>query len=272
MDLPLSRRGFRSHRISWPLVAALALACATVFGQTNPESKVPKPPAAPAPAPSNKEAQGLILPYEEVRLASSGDGVLLQVLVEEGQPVKKDQLIAQLSDSEQRLEVQVAELLEKKAQSDLKAIRKLYDSNIVSKDDLEKAYIESEAAHASATLSKMRLASKGLRSPIDGLLIRRHKNRGEAVQRLEPYAEIVNIDKVWIVAYFEAGLIQRVRTGQPAQVTIPLTRDEPFAGTVEIVDPVIDPGSNLFRVKILVDNPDHAIKTGVNATVRLTTD
>jgi multidrug efflux pump subunit AcrA (membrane-fusion protein) len=38
-----------------------------------------------------------------------------------------------------------------------------------------------------------------------------------------------------------------------------------------MIDPIVDPGSGLFRVKLLVPNPDFQIKPGVEARVLLNT-
>ena len=39
-----------------------------------------------------------------------------------------------------------------------------------------------------------------------------------------------------------------------------------FMGKVNFIAPVIDPSSGDFRMKILVDNPDHALRSGLGAT------
>jgi multidrug resistance efflux pump len=102
--------------------------------------------------------------------------------------------------------------------------------------------------------------------------MRRFHERGEAIKALERYGEIVNIDKVYVVIYFDAAQLPRVKRGQRAEVQIPTQGDTVFPGTVEIVDPVVDPSSALFRIKVVVENSDHKIGTGTKGQVVLMED
>ncbi|MFM8810281.1 MAG: HlyD family efflux transporter periplasmic adaptor subunit, partial [Chthoniobacterales bacterium] len=71
--------------------------------------------------------------------------------------------------------------------------------------------------------------------------------------------------------YLESPWLGTIRRGGMAQVSIPQLGDQKYQATVENVDPVADPASGLFRVRLALDNSDYAIPSGVPAKALFTT-
>ncbi len=212
---------------------------------------------------------GLVVPYRQVQVASRADAVIMQVLVEEGSEVTQGQVLAKLDSQREELEAEYYKLLMEKRTSESAAARTLYDEKILSKDQWEQKQLDSQLAEVQYKLTQQRLEEKLIRAPLSGLLVRRYKERGESIERLQRFADIVSLEKIYVTVYFEPTEILRVKRGQAAEVRIPVCQDEPLPGFVETVDPVIDPASGMFRAKIVVDNRDGRIRTGTKAEVVL---
>jgi len=213
------------------------------------------------------QAEGLVTPYREIKLAVESEGVIVETPVEEGDRVTRGQLLGRLDDRQAVLRERAYRAVSEKRRGDLESLKKLFAEKIASRNDLEKAEVEANTAAADLETAAMELEKRRISSPIDGFVLRRYKDVGESIQRLENYAELIDTSRVTVVVYLPAEHIQRVKAGDTARVSIPLVRTEPFGGTVEMVDPVVDPGAGIFRAKITVPNEDGAIITGTRAQV-----
>ena len=76
----------------------------------------------------------------------------------------------------------------------------------------------------------------------------------------------MNIDQVYVQFYLDPKLMGVIKTDQLVTVHVPVIGDAAFDGKVSFVDPRIDAGSGLFRVKVLVENKKHVIKPGMRGT------
>ena len=215
------------------------------------------------------KATGMVLPYRQVELASNSDGVITELLLEEGGSVTQGQVLAQLEASPEVMESEYYKQLMGKRATDLAAAESLFNQKILSRTQWEERQIDAKLAETQYRMALQKLEGKSIKAPFPGLVLRLYKERGESIRSLERIAQLISIDKVYVVVYFEGAEIFRVKRGQQAQVTMPGYGQEVFPGAVEIVDPVVDPSSGVFRVKVLVENPDHRIRSGIKANVLL---
>ena len=79
-------------------------------------------------------------------------------------------------------------------------------------------------------------------------------------------------DQMWAQFYLEPTDFAAIEKEQPATVCIPALDNAQFVGKVGFIDPRIDVVSGCYRIKVLLDNPDHKIKTGMRATADFTRD
>jgi multidrug efflux pump subunit AcrA (membrane-fusion protein) len=80
---------------------------------------------------------------------------------------------------------------------------------------------------------------------------------------VEKLVDIVSIDQVYVQFYLDPKLMTAVKVDQIIPVHFPVIGSQAFDARVSFVDPRIDAGSGLFRVKLLVENPGHVIKPGM---------
>ena len=164
-----------------------------------------------------------------------------------------------------------------KTRKDFTRAEKLYAENIQSESQYEEAkYTHAKAqslykqAQAALQAAKIRLDKKKVRSPIDGLFLKKYKSVGEAVDRFETVARVLDDSRLELVIYCGSHLLGAVR----ADTTLPIEiLDGPSRGTqamalVTYVDPMIDPASGTFRVKLHVV-PTDVVSAGLAARLLL---
>lgn len=120
-----------------------------------------------------------------------------------------------------------------------------------------------------------------IRSPIDGHVIKKYAREGQYVDEGGPLYDVADLSTVWIQArLYEEDLAflpkgaHDPKTGLPAR-PLPVeatTRGMPgqtFRGNLSFVFPHVDPESRTLTVRFEMDNPDHELRPGLSATVRL---
>jgi membrane fusion protein (multidrug efflux system) len=134
-----------------------------------------------------------------------------------------------------------------------------------SKEIMLKTQTEWQRASIQLELSQVQLRERTVLSPLNGIVVKKYKEPGESVDRGEKLLDIVNIDQVYVQFYLDPKLMLVLKVEQPVTVRIPVLNDAQFTGKINFIDPRIDASSGLFRIKVLIENPDRKIKAGMRA-------
>lgn len=232
----------------------------------------------------------MVKPEMYVELSSPVTGVIENLLVDKGDHVVKGQPLAQLEASVELAKFNQAKF-EAETNTDLhnqkvkleyairnrERYRSLSTTKVISqieKDkaetevnlaeiELQKASERKKTAGFALALAKAQLEIKTIKSPIDGIVIDRFAMLGETVND-RPVMKLAQVNplRIELIApteYF--GLIQQgmevdIRPERPAK--------KAFKATVSKVDPLIDPASGSFTVRMVLPNPDASLIAGVN--------
>jgi RND family efflux transporter MFP subunit len=215
-----------------------------------------------------EETLGIVLPFKEVSVSSPVlQDVVKDIEVDEGDQVKKGDVLAHLLNDREDLEVQRCQNLIKRAQFEYNGMKKLADENLATKEAEVEKETDLQAAKLDYQLAVTELNEKTIRSPLAGIVVKRYKEPGEGVDRTEKLFDIVDIDQVYVQFYLDPSLIDKLAAGDKIRVHFPALHNgsQPYEANVAFIDPRIDAASGLFRVKLLLDNPNHDIKAGMRA-------
>ena len=240
------------------------------------------------------ELDCLVKPETSIELSSAIDTVVDEVLVKPGDRVEKGQVLVQLEQDIEKARVKLAHLQAvskteiNDRQTQLNFARKthkrmdnLFKKKMTSERELDQANIElrlaqialnkalekQKLAQVSLELAEAQLALKTLLSPIDGIVVDIYTRKGESVadRSIMRLAQI-NPLKVELIApteYF--GLIQ---PGMTVDIQPERPVDTVLQTTVSTVDPLIDPASGTFTVRMSLPNSDNHLVGGVNCVAR----
>src|SRR6266853_1233218 len=156
-------------------------------------------------------ASGPIIVEDQVDVAAQRDGVVARVLAEPGTPVKKGQLLAALDDRQISSDLEAARARTRSTEDDLKnweaeakvldsdyaRAQKLWDAQIIPKEQLDHARYKAESdqwdvkrvsellTNAKATEQSLELELEKTRitAPFDGVVARRYIRVGQSVVR-----------------------------------------------------------------------------------------
>jgi RND family efflux transporter MFP subunit len=220
--------------------------------------------------------------YQEISdTASEISGLVGMVYFEEGQRVRKKQILVELGSEilRKRLQATTASFEQilselKIAGIDLKRREKLLKKKSISKQSFdENRYrvigLEKGAAALKAEVERLEieLEKKIIQAPFDGVVIKRNVDRGEWISEGETVAIIGKDDTIDIVTEVPERFIQYIKKGMQVSAT---ANGSNFVGTVIAIVPRGDVATRTFPVKIRTPN-EHALIEGMSARVTLPT-
>jgi membrane fusion protein, copper/silver efflux system len=108
-------------------------------------------------------------------------------------------------------------------------------------------------------------------SPIGGHVYKKNVTEGQEVQEGFTMFEIVDLGTVWVQAQVYEHQLGMVHEGQVAFASVLAFPGETFKGTLEFIQPHLDPVTRTVEVRYTLENPGHRLRPGMFATVRLET-
>ena len=124
-----------------------------------------------------------------------------------------------------------------------------------------------------------KLADSNLVAPNDGFILTRSREIGAIVQAGETVFTLTLTSPVWVRTYVNERDLGFVRPGMPASVTTDTAPDRPYSGPVGFISPTAEftpktvetreIRTNLvYRLRVVVDNPDGGLRQGMPVTVK----
>ena len=230
--------------------------------------------------------RSILLPIEDIKLSAGAAGIISAYMVDEGKRVTAGQIILELDTKEDVVAIMRAEALMdgtvaelEKTRKDFSRAEKLYAENIQSERQYEEAkYLHAKAqslykqAQASLQAAKINLEKKRVRSPIDGLFLKKYKSVGEAVERFETVARVLDDSRLELIIYCGSHLFGAVQpnTSLPIEIMDGPSRGAQALAQVIFIDPIIDPATGTFRIKLEVV-PTEVFAPGLAARLLLET-
>jgi len=214
---------------------------------------------------SNLEAERAVTVYAQA------PRLVRQLLVEEGDAVRKGQLLVRLQDDEQRLALQKAESRYRQAKEEFERQQKLYEQQLVA----EQVYIDAHHALDQAKVAydeaRQALSYTEVRAPISGIVTERLVNLGDSVTINQALFKIVDFDSIVARVYVPEKDLRRLAVGQPARVFAAALGEKPLACSVLRISPVVDPKTGTIKVTVAVPNQP-GLRPGLFVDVELVTD
>jgi len=237
----------------------------------------------------------LIQPGQVVQVGAPVSGVLEGVDVDRGDTVRRGQVVARLESAVERAqtqlaqaraaqtaELQAAERGREFARRESSRARDLAGEAFVSKAAADKAETDARVsedrvqqanerrrqAEQELRVAEAQLARRQVRSPIGGIVVERYMSAGELAED-RPILRIAEVHPLRVEVVVPAPAFGLVVSGRRVTVRPDSGPVREATGTVTIVDRVLDPASNTFRVRLTLPNADMRIPAGSRCKVDL---
>jgi RND family efflux transporter MFP subunit len=234
---------------------------------------------------------GTLLGVMESTVYARSNGYVLRWVKDIGSPVKKGELLAEISAPE--VDQELSQAMSARAQAAASASlakstadrwQALRQKDAVTQQDLEdrqSAYNQAAANLAAADASVGRLQNlRGFNrvvAPFDGFITRRNVDVGELVNAGnggtgQALFAVAQVDPLRLYVYVPQTYSHQIKVGGPVTVTLAERAGQEFRGTIARTARAIDTATRTMQIEISVPNPTGALIAGSYVQVRLPID
>jgi len=222
-----------------------------------------------------KEYVAQIHSANHIELRSQEKGYLEKIFVDEGQMVKKGQVMFKLLPAIYEAEVGKAKAELNFTEIEYKNTKKLADDNIVSANELALAKAKLDKAKAELQLAQAHLGFTEIRAPFDGIMDKFHTLLGSLVDEGEQLTSLSDNRKMWV--YFNVAeseyldYIQKVRSKNKQKVLLQMANKEIFetVGYVETIEADFNNETGNIAFRATFQNPKGILRHGETGNIMM---
>lgn len=214
------------------------------------------------------EASGVFTTEDETILSFKNGGIIQQITVNEGDYVKKGQVLARLNMTEINAGVQQATLALEKAERDYKRAQQLFRDSVATKEQLENAKTAHDIAIQQNRAAQFNQNFSEIRANENGYVLMRFANEGQTVGPGTPILQVNGAgDTDWKL---KVGVSDQqwslLEVGDKAIIESNLSTNQ-ISGEVLRKSEGIDPSSGTFTISLKV-NPAQKLNLATGAFAR----
>jgi len=284
------------------LLAAFAMACTTSPAAPTvsaAESTPQKAAAAAAAAPQENEfvASGPIIVENQVDVAAQRDGVIAKILADAGTRVTKGQLLASLDDRQISADLEAARARTRSTENDLKnweaeakildvdyqRAQKMWEAQIISKEQLEHAQYKAESdqwdvkrvsellanARENERSLELELEKTRISAPFEGIVARRYIRAGQTVSKSDRLFWVTAVAPLRIRVTLPEKYLGRIKPGALVGITTADDASQKYRARIIEVSPVVDPASDTIEILAELAGDTSGLRPGMRADVHL---
>ena len=216
---------------------------------------------------------GMVRAARRVKLSFKVSGRLVELPVEEGQHVKKGDLIAQLDKRDFLNAVKVARARYREAEQQFRRYKELYAKKQVSRADFDRYLALRDVAKGKLQEALNALCDTTLTAPFDGVISKRYVENYYEVRAKEPIVDLQDISRIEILVDVPELIMAAVRENSAKEVTAQFESipGRKFQLQLKEYSTEADPATQTYQIVFVMDQPKEAnIFPGMTATVTAT--
>ncbi len=238
---------------------------------------------------SAAEIEGFTEPFRDLDVASTDVGIVSLINVKEGDRVQKDQILGTLDQTLLNATLEIADRSRNakgrvnSAQADIRLrtergekLKMLLERKHATQEEFDRSLVEKEVSEAQLLAVqeellirgleydriKVQLEQRNVRSPIDGVVVKVHRDVGEFVSVNDPViATVVQLDPLIAIYSVPSVLSHELKANVEVSMLVGETR-LPAKGIVDYIAPVIDAQSGTILIKVRVPNSKNIYRSG----------
>lgn len=221
-----------------------------------------------------KEYVSQIHSIQHIELRSQEKGYLDKIYVDEGQHVKKGQLLFQIMPNLYKADLEKAKAEVHLVEIEYENTKILSDKNVVSKNELAMAKAKLEKAKAELALAQVHLNFTQIRAPFDGIIDSFHVRLGSLVDEGDLLTSLSDNSKMWVyynVPEAEYLDFKTHTSEQKSTVRLLMANNQffPYSGVVETIEADFNNETGTIPFRATFKNPEHLLRHGETGNIHM---
>ncbi len=208
----------------------------------------------------------------EADIISRVTGIIEQLTVEEGDYVKKGQLLATIDPRRYQLALNKADAELAGINQELQRVSTMVRKKLVSEQAADKLKYQYQAAVAARELAALDLQDSQIIAPLSGYISHRYVKTGHFTQGYQKLFHVVDQSNLQAIVHLPEHQLSNIALNQQAVLSFSARKDHLYQAHIRSISPVIDSRSGTFKVIMDLDNQLNQLKPGMFAQIALTFD
>lgn len=147
-------------------------------------------------------------------------------------------------------------------------------------EDIAQAKADLAQAEAALATSNLQVKDTVLTAPSDGVILSRAQEAGAVLQTGSTVFTLSLVNPVWVRAYVQEPDLGRIHPGMKVEIHTDSRRDQPYAGRIGYISPRAEftpktvettqlRTALVYRLRVVVANPDEGLRQGMPVTVTI---
>jgi len=199
-------------------------------------------------------------------------GIILDILVEEGDIVKQGDVLLVLESDEQVLSLNRAKANYDKSLNNYNRAQQLISKGLTNKEQIDNLKFETQSLKSSLDQAKMDLTFTQVKAPFNGVVVRRLVKIGNLIQNATAVFEVVDFNSLQAKIDVPEHQWHIMKKGLDVTFNFDALAGQEVMGKIIRISPVIDSNSGTFVVTVSIDNSDLLLRPGLFAKAKVIFD
>ena len=214
------------------------------------------------------EVYGNVEAKENIQVYAETSGEILSILVDEGDQVKKGQLLLKIDAEVIQKNIKEVQSQLSLAEEIFKRQKRLWDRNIGSEVSYLEAKNRKENLESRLSTLNSQLDMANLKSPINGTIDKIFPKEGEMASPGMPLMRIINLGDMYIEADISERYIGTIDKGTQVIAQFDALNLE-IDTTIARTGQYINPNNRTFMVRVNIENPKNQLKPNLLARLMI---
>lgn len=214
-------------------------------------------------------SSGTLEAIHSAELVALQPAIITKVLVDEGDQVEEDQLLARLDGRELSLQADAARLELQNLESELRRLESAA-SDVIAREEIDKQRYLVEQARASLKLSRHQAKQTVIRAPFAGTIVTRYVDAGNLATTATPLFHLADLSVLELPLHLPEKDAATVSVG--AEVGVELVDGTTFTAKIERRSPVVDPLTGTVKFTMQATGAPKTAAPGAFARARVLVD
>ncbi len=203
----------------------------------------------------------------EVEVVARVQGLLQKMFVEEGDQVRRGQVLAELDKRELNIALAESQARLENTQAVYERSLEMIKQELTSKEQVDQAEYNFKTAKSQHDRARLNLDYASIEAPFDGVITQRLSDRGDMIRPNTIVFKLADTEKLLIRLFVPEKEMGRIDVGDKAVIQTEMFADRSFTGEVEMISPVVDPATGTVKVTVRVTKGRDKLKPGMFCTL-----